>query len=83
MPEVATYGATPCVGPRSGTGAADDEAVLPASVTVTFGAPKIGLALGRGPELAGRIVLVDLGLDLDRATSRGRVAVELHRPQRA
>lgn len=43
------------------TGAADD-AVLPASVTVTFGAVKAGLALGRGPELAGEIVLVDLGL---------------------
>jgi len=43
------------------TGAADD-AVLPASVTVTFGAVKAGLVRGRGPELAGRIVLVDIGL---------------------
>lgn len=43
------------------TGAAD-EAVLPAAVTVTFGAVKAGLATGRGPELAGDIVLVDLGL---------------------
>jgi hydroxyethylthiazole kinase-like uncharacterized protein yjeF len=43
------------------TGAADD-VVLPASVTVTFGAVKAGLASGRGPALAGDIVLVDIGL---------------------
>jgi len=43
------------------TGAADD-AVLAASVTVTFGAVKAGLVTGRGPELAGDIVLVDIGL---------------------
>jgi hydroxyethylthiazole kinase-like uncharacterized protein yjeF len=43
------------------TGAADD-AVLPASVTVTFGAVKAGLVDGRGPECAGDIVLVDIGL---------------------
>ncbi|WP_426325024.1 NAD(P)H-hydrate epimerase [Microbacterium sp. E-13] len=43
------------------TGTADD-VVLPASVTVTFGAVKAGLVTGRGPELAGDIVLVDIGL---------------------
>lgn len=43
------------------TGEADDT-VLPASVTVTFGALKAGLVTGRGPELAGDVVLVDLGL---------------------
>ncbi|MFE5410713.1 NAD(P)H-hydrate epimerase [Microbacterium sp. NPDC056569] len=43
------------------TGAAD-EAVLAASVTVTFGAVKAGLVTGRGPELAGDVVLVDIGL---------------------
>lgn len=43
------------------TGEADD-AVLPATVTVTFGAVKAGLAIGRGPELSGDIVFVDLGL---------------------
>ena len=36
--------------------------MLPAAVTVTFGAVKAGLVTGRGPELAGRVVLVDLGL---------------------
>ncbi|QIG40926.1 NAD(P)H-hydrate epimerase [Microbacterium sp. 4R-513] len=46
--------------PDDGTTA--DDAVLPASVTVTFGAAKAGLALGRGPEFVGEIVLVDLGL---------------------
>lgn len=39
-----------------------DEAVLAASVTVTFGAVKAGLVRGRGPELAGDIVLADIGL---------------------
>ena len=43
------------------TGAADD-VVLPAAVTVTFGAVKAGLVTGRGPELCGDLVLVDLGL---------------------
>jgi hydroxyethylthiazole kinase-like uncharacterized protein yjeF len=43
-------------------GSTADDTVLPASVTVTFGAVKAGLARGRGPELAGDVVLVDLGL---------------------
>jgi hypothetical protein len=37
--------------------------VLPADVTVTFGAVKAGLVRGRGPELSGRVHLVDLGLE--------------------
>jgi NAD(P)H-hydrate epimerase len=40
-----------------------DAAVLPADITVTFGAVKAGLLRGRGPELSGRLVLVDLGLE--------------------
>lgn len=43
-------------------GVTADDVVLPASVTVTFGAVKVGLTRGRGPELSGEIVLVDLGL---------------------
>ncbi|WP_194408804.1 NAD(P)H-hydrate epimerase [Microbacterium cremeum] len=43
------------------TGAAGD-AVLPASVTVTFGAVKAGLVRGGGPELAGELVLADIGI---------------------
>ena len=50
------------------TGAADD-AVLPASVTVTFGAVKAGLVRGRGPEYAGDIVLVDIGLGAGLASA--------------
>lgn len=38
-------------------------AVLRADVTVTFGAVKAGLVRGRGPELSGRVHLVDLGLE--------------------
>jgi len=45
--------------PDDGT---SDGFVLPASVTVTFGAVKAGLVRGDGPELSGRVVLVDLGL---------------------
>ncbi|MDZ8172488.1 NAD(P)H-hydrate epimerase [Microbacterium xanthum] len=44
-------------------GSADD-AVLPAAVTVTFGAVKRGVGVAAGPGVVGRIVLVDLGLDL-------------------
>lgn len=40
-----------------------DAAVLPADVTVTFGALKAGLVRGRGPELAGRVHVVGLGLE--------------------
>lgn len=44
-------------------GSADD-AVLPADLTVTFGAMKRGLLREPGRTLAGRVVLVDLGLPL-------------------
>jgi hydroxyethylthiazole kinase-like uncharacterized protein yjeF len=40
-----------------------DAAVLPADITVTFGALKAGLVRGRGPDLSGRVHLVDLGLE--------------------
>lgn len=40
-----------------------DDVVLAAETTVTFGAVKAGLAAR--PDLAGRVILVDLGLDLD------------------
>ena len=42
-------------------GSADD-VVLPADVTVTFGAVKAGLVRGRGPAVTGEIHLVDIGL---------------------
>lgn len=55
------------------TGAAD-EAVLSATLTVTFGAVKHGLITGRGPELVGEIVLVPIGLEeqLAAVTQIGR-----------
>jgi hydroxyethylthiazole kinase-like uncharacterized protein yjeF len=46
------------------TGAAD-EAVLPADLTVTFGALKRGLTREPARALAGRIVLADIGLGLE------------------
>lgn len=41
-------------------------AVLPADLTVTFGAVKPGLLLPPGDRLAGRVELVDIGLDFGR-----------------
>jgi NAD(P)H-hydrate epimerase len=49
-------------------GAVPDPTVLPADVTVTFGAGKAGLLREPGRALAGRVVLVDVGLDLSGAT---------------
>ncbi|WP_353814604.1 NAD(P)H-hydrate epimerase [Agromyces sp. SYSU T00266] len=43
-------------------GSVPDPTVLPADVTVTMGAVKVGLLFGPAVEFAGRIVLVDLGL---------------------
>lgn len=52
-----------------------DDAVLPATTTVTFGAVKSGLAIGDGPRLAGRTVLVRIGLELASAQPVGETAV--------
>ncbi|WP_382306756.1 NAD(P)H-hydrate epimerase [Herbiconiux sp. UC225_62] len=49
------------------TGAVADDAVLPADVTVTFGGVKAGLLLGVGARLAGRIDLVEIGIETDLA----------------
>ncbi len=51
------------------TGSAEDEAVR-ADLTVTFGALKPGLVVGRGAELAGEVRLVDIGLELAAAELR-------------
>jgi NAD(P)H-hydrate epimerase len=48
------------IGPDDG--AVPDPAVLPADVTVTFGALKAGLLLEPARSLAGRVVLIDIGL---------------------
>ncbi|HEX5859063.1 MAG TPA: NAD(P)H-hydrate epimerase [Microbacterium sp.] len=47
------------LGPDDGS---SDGVVLPAAVTATFGGAKAGLFTGNGPDLAGRVVLVDIGL---------------------
>ncbi|MCR2827756.1 NAD(P)H-hydrate epimerase [Microbacterium sp. zg.Y909] len=56
-------------------GTVGDDVVLPAAVTVTFGAVKAGLIRGAGADLAGRVVLVDLGLNLpeEHAVAAGDV----------
>jgi len=43
-------------------GSVPDPTVLPADVTVTFGGCKAGLLLEPASQLAGRVVLVDIGL---------------------
>lgn len=48
------------IGPDDG--AVSDPTVLPADLTVTFGAEKAGLLIEPGSRYAGRVVLVDLGL---------------------
>ncbi|WP_460773367.1 NAD(P)H-hydrate epimerase [Microbacterium sp. GXF7504] len=58
------------------TGAVSDELVLPATVTATFGAVKAGLAEGRGPEFAGIVVLVDIGLDMTGVPAAGSATVD-------
>jgi hydroxyethylthiazole kinase-like uncharacterized protein yjeF len=45
--------------PDAGT---SDGVVLPASVTVTFGAVKAGLVTADGPAASGSVILVDIGL---------------------
>lgn len=57
-----------------------DDVVLPADLTVTFGALKPGLVQGRGPEFAGEIRLVDLGLG--PALARMQPALETSVPVR-
>ena len=48
------------IGPDDGR--VQDPAVLPADVTVTFGALKAGLLLEPARSLAGRVILIDIGL---------------------
>ena len=48
--------------------------MLPADVTVTFGAVKAGLLLPPGRELAGAVRLVDIGLGPALARVRPLVA---------
>ncbi len=47
------------------TGEVPDPAVLPATMTVTFGGVKAGLLLGDGARLAGAVVLVEIGVERD------------------
>lgn len=51
-------------------GGVPDPVVLPADVTVTFGGIKAGLLLAPASELAGRLVLVDIGLGPDLAAMK-------------
>ena len=53
----------------------ENRGAVVATETVTFGALKPGLLLGDGPDVCGRIVVRDLGLDL------GPAAVDTWRPE--
>ncbi len=50
------------------TGACEGD-VMAADVTVTFAALKPGLVQGRGRDLAGDVIVADIGLDVSRATT--------------
>ena len=63
------------------TGRVDGPAVR-ADVTVTFGLPKLGLFLFPGADLAGRVVVVDIGLD-EKAVEAENIQVELTRAENA
>ncbi|GHD43976.1 hypothetical protein GCM10008097_11320 [Mycetocola manganoxydans] len=54
-------------------GSVPDPTVLPADVTVTFGACKTGLLLAPAAEYVGRLVVVDIGLgpELERIAAGG------------
>lgn len=54
------------------TGEADG-VVLPAETTVMFGGVKAGLVTGDGARLSGRIVLVELGLEMPASVGRASV----------
>ena len=56
-------------------GTVPDPTVLPATVTVTFGAVKAGLLLEPAADYAGRIELVDLGLGPELATMTPLVTI--------
>jgi len=59
----------------------EGSAPMRADVTVTFAALKPGLLLGRGPQLAGRVVVADIGLDAAASARAGvieRGDVALH-----
>ncbi len=57
-------------------GSVPDPTVLPATVTVTFGAVKAGLLLEPAAGYAGRVELVDLGLGPDLATMTPLVTIQ-------
>ena len=56
-----------------GSPAQENASVPLAALTVTFEAPKIGHFIGDGPEVCGRLVIVDLGLKAWRAIRRDAV----------
>ena len=62
------------VNPDDGT--VPDPLVLPADITVTFGARKAGLLIAPGSELAGDVRLVDIGLGAEYAAMRPAVSVD-------
>lgn len=57
-------------------GSLPDPLVLPADITVTFGAVKAGLLLAPGADLAGEVRLVDIGLDAEYAAMEPAVTLE-------
>lgn len=57
-------------------GSVPDPLVLPADITVTFGAHKAGLLIAPGADLAGDIRLIDIGLGAEYAAMPAAVTVD-------
>ena len=57
-------------------GSVPDPLVLPADITVTFGARKAGLLIAPGADLAGDIRLIDIGLGAEYAAMPAAVTVD-------
>jgi len=57
-------------------GSVPDPLVLPADITVTFGAHKAGLLIAPGADLAGDVRLIDIGLGAEYAAMPAAVTVD-------
>jgi NAD(P)H-hydrate epimerase len=62
------------ISPDDGT--VPDPLVIPADVTVTFGARKAGLLIAPGSDFAGEVRLIDIGLDAEFAAMEPAVSLE-------
>ena len=70
--------AVDCASGLDCTSGAVDAAALPADLTVTFGFPKHGHFLGRGPAVTGALLVADIGIPGDLAQA---ISLEMATPR--